>query len=165
MSSDMRLPDPSSLGPDTKFIFFTDFDGTITQQDSNDFLIENFGVGPTRRKHVFDDILHGRRSFRDGFKELLDGIALPLDQCINVLLENITLDEGFKEFYAWAHEHQIPVVVLSGGMEPIIRALLAHLIGEDKVRTLPILSSGVAARPGKSLNEEGGWEIAYRDDR
>jgi 2,3-diketo-5-methylthio-1-phosphopentane phosphatase len=158
-------PPLPALKTNPKFIFFTDFDGTITQQDSNDFMIENFGVGPVVRKEMFQDILFGRRTFRDAFKEMLDGISLPLDKCIEALLQNITLDEGFKEFYTWAREHNVPVVVLSGGMEPIIRALLAHLIGEEEVKTLPILSNNVAPRPGKSLQEEGGWEITYRDDR
>jgi 2,3-diketo-5-methylthio-1-phosphopentane phosphatase len=156
---------PPILKTNPRFIFFTDFDGTITQQDSNDFLIDNFGIGPTQRKLVFNDILFGRRSFRDAFKELLDGIELPLEKCIAALLQNITLDEGFREFYTWTHAHNIPVVVLSGGMEPIIRALLAHLLGEDEASTLPILSSGVAPRPGKSLDDKGGWKIAFRDDR
>jgi len=154
-----------ALKTNPKFIFFTDFDGTITQQDSNDFMIEKFGIGPIVRKEMFQDILFGRRTFRDGFKEMLDSISLPLDKCIEALLQNITLDEGFKEFYSWARENNIPVVVLSGGMEPIIRALLAHLLGKDEVKMLPILSNDVAPRPGKSINDEGGWEIVYRDDR
>jgi 2,3-diketo-5-methylthio-1-phosphopentane phosphatase len=154
-----------ALKTNPKFIFFTDFDGTITQQDSNDFMIEHFGIGSSRRKEMFQDILFGRRTFRDAFKEMLDGISLPFDKCIEALLQNITLDEGFKGFYSWARENNIPVVVLSGGMEPIIHALLAHLIGEDEVKTLPILSNNVASRPGKSLEDEGGWEIVYRDDR
>ncbi|KAH7310112.1 HAD-like domain-containing protein [Rhexocercosporidium sp. MPI-PUGE-AT-0058] len=146
-----------------RFIFFTDFDGTITQQDSNDFMVEQFGVGPDRRKLVFDDILFGRRSFRDGFEELLDSVNLPWGKCIAALLENITLDEGFREFYTWAHANNIPVVVLSGGMEPIIRALLAHLLGEDEASNLLILSNDVSARSGKTLEDEGGWKIVYRD--
>ena len=154
-----------ALKTNPKFIFFTDFDGTITQQDSNDFMIEKFGIGPVVRKEMFQDILFGRRTFRDAFKQMLDSISLPLDQCIKALLQNITLDEGFKEFYSWARENNIPVVVLSGGMEPIIRALLAHLLGEDEVKMLPILSNDVAPRPGKTINDEGGWEIVYRDDR
>ena len=154
-----------ALKTNPKFIFFTDFDGTITQQDSNDFMIEKFGIGPERRKEMFKDILYGRRTFRDAFKEMLDGVSLPLNKCIEALLQNITLDEGFKEFYTWARENNVPVVVLSGGMQPIIRALLAHLIGEDEVKTLPILSNDVAPRLGKSLDDEGGWEITYRDDR
>jgi 2,3-diketo-5-methylthio-1-phosphopentane phosphatase len=143
-------PTIPALKTNPKFIFFTDFDGTITQQDSNDFMIEKFGIGPVVRKEMFQDILIGRRTFRDAFKEMLDSISLPLNQCIKALLENITLDEGFKEFYTWARENNIPVVVLSGGMEPIIRALLAHLIGEDVVKTLPILSNDVAPRGKES---------------
>ncbi|KAH9217636.1 HAD-like domain-containing protein [Leptodontidium sp. 2 PMI_412] len=152
------------LRTNPRFIFFTDFDGTITQQDSNDFMIEQFGVGPAQRKLVFDDILFGRRSFRDGFEELLDSVKLPWEMCIAALLENITLDEGFREFYTWAHANNIPVVVLSGGMEPIIRALLAHLLGEGEASNLPILSNDVIARSGKTLEDEGGWKITFRDD-
>tara|TARA_R110002060_G_scaffold15900_5_gene22120 strand:+ start:324 stop:827 length:504 start_codon:yes stop_codon:yes gene_type:complete len=153
------------LKTNPRFIFFTDFDGTITQQDSNDFMIEEFGVGPAHRKLVFDDILHGRRTFRDGFEELLDGVKLPWEKCIAALLENITLDEGFREFYTFAHANNIPVVVLSGGMEPIIRALLGHLLGQEEASTLPILSNDVGSRLGKTLEDEGGWKIIYRDDR
>jgi 2,3-diketo-5-methylthio-1-phosphopentane phosphatase len=155
----------AALKTNPKFIFFTDFDGTITQQDSNDFLIEKFGIGPALRKEMFQDILFGRRSFREAFKEMLDSISLPLNECIAALLQNIALDEGFKEFYTWARENNVPVVVLSGGMKPIIRALLAHLIGEDEVRMLPILSNDVTPRPGKRLEDEGSWEIVFRDDR
>jgi 2-hydroxy-3-keto-5-methylthiopentenyl-1-phosphate phosphatase len=49
-----------ALKTNPKFIFFTDFDGTITQQDSNDFMIEKFGIGPVVRKEMFQDILIGR---------------------------------------------------------------------------------------------------------
>jgi len=161
----MASPDLPALKNNPKFIFFTDFDGTITQQDSNDFLIENFGIGPSKRRDMFDDILFGRRTFRDAFKEMLDDISLPLDQCIDALVQNIALDEGFKEFYAWTKANNIPVVVLSGGMEPLIRALLGHLLGDDAVKGLPILSNGIAARPGKTLQDEGGWGITFRDDR
>ena len=154
-----------ALKPNPKYIFFTDFDGTITQQDSNDFLIDHFGIGPAVRKKLFNDVLFGRRTFRDVFKEMLDGINLPMDQCITALLQNIKLDEGFKDFYTWAQENNIPVIVLSGGMEPVIRALLAHLIGEDEVQTLPILSNDIASSPGRGSGEEEEWRIRYRDDR
>jgi 2-hydroxy-3-keto-5-methylthiopentenyl-1-phosphate phosphatase len=32
---------------DPKFIFFTDFDGTITLQDSNDFMVDASGPNET----------------------------------------------------------------------------------------------------------------------
>jgi 2,3-diketo-5-methylthio-1-phosphopentane phosphatase len=161
LSSQPKMAEP----PLPKYIFFTDFDGTITRQDSNDHLINNFGLGPALRKQLFSSVLTGDRSFRSVFKECLDSITLPLDQCIEELLRNIELDEGFKDFHSWARDNGVPVVVLSGGMEPIIRALLSHLLGEEEAKSLPILSNNVTARPGKKLDEEGGWEIAYRDDR
>ncbi|KAH8900148.1 hypothetical protein GQ53DRAFT_801641 [Thozetella sp. PMI_491] len=147
-----------------KFIFFTDFDGTITQQDSNDFMTDNIGFGTVLRKKGNEDVLLGRRSFRDSFQEMLESINTPFDKCIELLLKNITLDEGFKTFFAWAKENNVPIVVLSGGMEPIIRALLSHMLGEEDAKTLQIVSNNVAPRPGKTINEEGGWHIVFHDD-
>ncbi|KAK3943347.1 HAD-like domain-containing protein [Diplogelasinospora grovesii] len=154
-----------ALATKPKFIFFTDFDGTITQQDSNDFLTDNLGFGVDLRKQGNADVLFGRRDFRDGFKDMMDSVKTPYNECIETLLKNITLDEGFKEFFYWARENNVPIVVLSGGMQPIIRALLAHFLGQEEADSLQIVSNDVAVRPGKSsINEEGGWHITFHDD-
>ncbi|KAK3502486.1 HAD-like domain-containing protein [Neurospora crassa] len=154
-----------ALATNPKFIFFTDFDGTITQQDSNDFMTDTLGFGPALRKKGNESVLFGHRDFRDSFSEMLDSISTPFDQCIETLLKNITLDPGFKEFFHWAKEINMPIVILSGGMEPVIRALLAHFLGKEEADSLQIVSNQVAVRPGKkSLNEEGGWMITYHDD-
>lgn len=146
-----------------KFIFFTDFDGTITTRDSNDYLTDNLGYGQTQRKAGNRAVLDGSMAFRDSFQEMLDSINTPFDECIKVLIENIQLDPYFKEFYDWARSVNMPVVVLSGGMEPIIRALLEHMIGED-AKDIQIVSNDVVARPGKNINEEGGWTITFHDE-
>ncbi|KAK3307240.1 HAD-like domain-containing protein [Chaetomium strumarium] len=147
-----------------KFIFFTDFDGTITQQDSNDFMTDNLGFGVELRRKGNEDVLHGRRDFRDAFRDMLDSVNTPFNECVDILRRNITLDPGFKQFYEWARENNVPIVVLSGGMEPIIRALLAHLLGQEAADELQIVSNDVAPREGKSINEAGGWQIVYHDD-
>ncbi|KAK0636831.1 HAD-like domain-containing protein [Bombardia bombarda] len=155
-----------ALATKPKFIFFTDFDGTITQQDSNDYLTDNLGYGGERRRQGNQDVLAERRDFRDTFQEMMDSVqGTPFDQCIKVLLQHITLDAGFLAFFHWARENNVPIVVLSGGMEPIIRALLAHFLGKEEADTLQIVSNNVAQRsPGKSINEEGGWKIVFHDD-
>jgi 2,3-diketo-5-methylthio-1-phosphopentane phosphatase len=155
----------SALETNPKIIFFTDFDGTITQQDSNDFMFDTLGAGSIARLKGFEDVLHGRQTFRDMFRDLMDSITLPLNECIDLLSKNITLDEGFKEFYIWARNNNMPIVILSGGMEPIIRALLSHLIGEKETTSLQIISSNAGPRNGKDVNEPGGWQIVYRDSR
>ena len=49
-------------------------------------------------------------------------------------------------------------------MTPIIRALLVHLVGEKEMNDIQIVSNDVGAKPGKSINEENGWEIVFHDD-
>lgn len=154
-----------ALKTNPKFIFFTDFDGTITIQDSNDYMTDNIGFGADLRKAGNKDVLFGQRDFRDAFQEMMDSISAPYDQCIDLLLKNIKLDPFFKEFHAWAKANNVPIVVLSGGMEPVIRALLGHLLGEEDAKDLQIVSNNVKARPGKNINEEKGWEIVFHDDR
>jgi 2-hydroxy-3-keto-5-methylthiopentenyl-1-phosphate phosphatase len=58
----------------------------------------------------------------------------------------------------------MPVVVLSGGMEPIIRALLEHLLGKEDASDIQIVSNDVAPREGKNINESGGWQIVFHDE-
>jgi 2,3-diketo-5-methylthio-1-phosphopentane phosphatase len=147
-----------------KFIFFSDFDGTITTRDSNDFLTDNLGYGEKLRKQNDQDVLHDKLSFRESFQGMVDSVNTPYDKCIQTLVENIKLDPHFKEFYDWARQNNIPVVVLSSGMVPIIRGLLVHLLGPE-AEEIQIVSNDVAPREGKSINEEGGWQIVFHDGR
>ncbi|KAK5633009.1 hypothetical protein RRF57_008723 [Xylaria bambusicola] len=158
---DASLP---ALRTKPKAIFFTDFDGTITLQDSNDWLTDNLGFGVELRRQGNKDVLHNGRPFRRAFQEMLDSVTKPFDQCLQLLLENVKLDPAFKEFAAWCRENNVPIVVLSGGMQPIIRALLAHLVGEEEAAVMQIVSNDVKPRPGKSINDENGWDIQYHDE-
>ena len=95
----------------------------------------------------------------------MDSVKTPYDECIKQLLQKMQLDPHFKEFYYWAKENNVPVVVLSSGMFPIIKALLDSLLGENYDRSLYIVANDVESRDGKDINSEGGWKIKYRDDR
>lgn len=144
-----------------KFIFFTDFDGTITLQDSNDFMTDTIGYGKDKRRQGNMDTLSGKLSFRDSFKDMMNSITKPYNECIEYVLDNVKLDPGFKSFFEWSLENNIPVVVLSSGMEPIIKALLKKLVGPEAEK-MQVLGNFVGAREGKSIDEEGGWEILFR---
>lgn len=96
---------------------------------------------------------------------MLNSVTTPFDQCISTLCTAIKLDPYFRAFFEWARQHNIPVVVLSGGMTPIIRALLIHLIGQEHADEIQIVSNEVASRDGRDINSEGGWKIQFHDDR
>lgn len=154
--------DTPALATDPKFIFFTDFDGTVTTADSNDYMTDNLGYGREKRVQGNKDVLFGEKHFRDSFREMMDSIRTPYDECTRILLANIKLDPGFKDFYNWAQDNNVPIVILSGGMQPIIRALLDVLLGPGW--NIQIVSNDVVAREGKSINDEGGWRIEFHDE-
>ena len=94
----------------------------------------------------------------------MDSISTPYPNCIQLLVDNIQLDPYFTHFLEYAQANNIPVVVLSGGMMPIIHALLKKLVGEQLTKDIEIVANGVRARPGKVLEDENGWEIVFHDD-
>lgn len=153
-----------AMATNPKYIFFTDFDGTVTTADSNDYMTDNIGYGLEKRVQGNKDVLHGLVHFRDSFQDMMDSIDAPFDQCIELLKQHITLDPGFKEFYAWSRENNVPIVILSGGMQPVIRALLDNLLGKG-LWDIQVVSNDVAPREGKGgINEKGGWRINFHDD-
>lgn len=100
----------------------------------------------------------------DAFQEMMDSVSTPFPECIDLLVKNIKLDPYFNEYFQWALKNNIPTVVVSSGMEPIIRAILKNLVGADHDK-LDIVSNDVAPRPGKSIDQKGGWTIKFHDDR
>ncbi|CAX43923.1 conserved hypothetical protein [Candida dubliniensis CD36] len=137
-------------------IVFSDWDGTITLQDSNDYLTDNIGMGYDNRMIINDKILEEKQSFRDGFKEMLASINKPFDECIEILLQNVQLDPGFKDFYQYCQSKGIPIIVISSGMKPIIYALLEKLIGQEAIKTIDIISNDVRV-------DGDNWEIVFKD--
>lgn len=147
-----------ALATDPKFIVFTDWDGTVTLQDSNDYMTDNLGYGYDRRRWLNGEILEGRWNFRNAFKDMLDSVHTPFPECIEYLKKNVELDPGFAEFYHWATANNIPIVVVSSGMKPIIYALLVNLVGVEAASNIEIISNDV------KINEDGSWDIVYRDE-
>ena len=100
---------------------------------------------------------------REGFQGMINSIKTPFPKCIELLCENIKLDPGFRDFYFWSRDAKVPVIVLSSGMTPIIRALLVHLLGPE-ANDIEIVCNEVVDRPGMTKEQEGGWNIQFHDD-
>jgi hypothetical protein len=76
------------------------------------------------------------------------------------------LDPGFLAFYEWAGSVGAPIVVLSGGLTPMIEAMLKHLLGHAALDRIEVVANDVAVRDGfGSVDEDGGaWRVVFRDD-
>lgn len=80
------------------------------------------------------------------------------DSVVEYLKREIKLDPGFKTFYEYCKARQIPVVIVSSGMVPIIRAILENLVGVDDAKSISIIANDV-----ELLNPDGTeWTIKYR---
>ncbi|KAH6918183.1 HAD-like domain-containing protein [Coprinopsis sp. MPI-PUGE-AT-0042] len=152
------LPYPP-IHKDKKFVVLSDWDGTITTYDSNDLMTDNLGFGREKRRDGNLEILAGRLTFRDGFREMLESIVAnghTFADCEEYLKEHIKLDPGFKDFCGWCKLQGIPFVIVSSGMAPLIRAVLVHLIGADIANEIEIIANDAIQHP------DGKWEIKYR---
>jgi len=149
------LPYPP-LYKDAPFVVLSDWDGTITNLDSNDYLIDNLGMGLQKRREMNVDILAGRMVFREAFSLMLESIHTPFNECIELLKKNIVFDPGFKEFFKWCKANGVPIIIVSSGMTPIIRAVLSNLIGEEDAQTIDIISNEI------KIEADGSWSIIYR---
>ncbi|KAG8905022.1 hypothetical protein FRB99_000813 [Tulasnella sp. 403] len=138
------------------FVVLSDWDGTITNLDSNDYLTDNLGLGRQRRRQLNLDSLTGAKTFRDAFREMLESIHVPLDECAEILKKNIKVDPGFKDFFHWCKAHEVPFIIVSSGMEPLLRAVLTHLVGEEEAKGIDIIANSV------TFEDNGRWHIQFR---
>ncbi|KAJ9643707.1 uncharacterized protein PV06_09110 [Exophiala oligosperma] len=159
------MPFPETLNAKPRVIFFTDFDGTITLQDTNDYITDNYGMGKAERRQLFHAVIDNTDTFRNTFQKMLDSWKMPFPEILKILTDNITLDPHFKDFMVWARSHDVPVIVLSSGMIPIIETLLRHLLGEELMRDIEVVANETQLRaPGNSLDRGDGWTIKFHDD-
>ncbi|AHY77080.1 ADI_G0052890.mRNA.1.CDS.1 [Saccharomyces cerevisiae] len=141
-----------------KAVIFTDFDGTVTLEDSNDYLTDTLGFGKEKRLKVFEGVLDDTKTFRQGFMEMLESIHTPFPECIKILEKKIRLDPGFKDTFEWAQENDVPVIVVSSGMKPIIKVLLTRLVGQESIHKIDIVSNEV------EIDAHDQWKIIYKDE-
>lgn len=110
------------------------------------------------------DMLHGTETFRDSFQKMVDSWTVSIPETIEIMKANIKLDPHFRTFVSWANDNGIPIIVLSSGMTPIIRALLDEFLG-DMASNIEIIANGVRLKPPiNDYSTAGGWTIQYRDD-
>jgi len=97
---------------------------------------------------------------------MIDSWTTSFPQTLEILRSSIHIDPHFADFVSWATAHHVPVIVLSSGMEPVIRTLLEHhLPNNDALAEIEIIANAVQKRaPLKDLDKAQGWTIQYRDD-
>ncbi|MGP9040435.1 2-hydroxy-3-keto-5-methylthiopentenyl-1-phosphate phosphatase [Cytobacillus kochii] len=107
----------------TKPMIFCDFDGTITNNDNIVRIMEHFG--PIEAKQIKEDILAQNISIQEGVKNLFS--LLPTskkEEIIHFVLNSAEIREGFSAFVRYTHENDIPLYIVSGGIDFFLEPVL-----------------------------------------
>lgn len=113
----------------TQYAIISDFDGTISTQDSNDMLFKILGNTENERiEHLYKT---GSIGTREGFQQHFEALELSEDEYSEFILNYIKIDSYFKKFYKKANEMEIPFFVVSGGFRNAISLLLKREGIED----------------------------------
>jgi HAD superfamily phosphoserine phosphatase-like hydrolase len=122
-----------------------DWDGTVTERDSLDMVLERFGDPRT-----YDE---AERALGNGWtlQQVMDhefsGLKTPLAEVVVWLLEHVRIRRGFREF-----AREFEPVILSSSFVETIRPVL-----EREGVDVPVVANSVEAR-------RDGWRIRWRDD-
>ncbi len=105
-------------------LIFTDFDGTLAQNDVGDAFIKTFGDWPECEKAV-QRWLRGEVSSREYYETATATVRVQREQ-LNGFCDAQPLASGFLEFAAFCRQQNWPLVVLSDGLDYYIRRLLSR---------------------------------------
>lgn len=104
-----------------KPVIFSDFDGTITQADVTDRILEEL-ADPSWRE-IEAAWVGGRMGSRECLERQMALVNASARQ-LNTLIDAIPIDPGFPRFYRFTEEQGIPFYILSDGFDYVIRRVL-----------------------------------------
>jgi 2-hydroxy-3-keto-5-methylthiopentenyl-1-phosphate phosphatase len=73
------------------------------------------------------------------------------------VLEYVQLDDHFSKFLEWARKESVLIVILSGGLDLMIKAILKKFIGSS-LQGIDLVANSVLKLEGDA------WAVKFRDD-
>lgn len=106
-------------------IVFSDFDGTITLKDTFVELLREFA--PDHADDLMAQMYARTLTLRDGVTRLLE--TIPSSEYLNMVefSKPHPIRSGFPEFLDFLDSHNVPCVVISGGVRLMVETVLADL--------------------------------------
>ncbi len=125
-----------------KIVVISDFDGTITNQDSLTILLDHFVSEDWRN---FEDKYEKREiTGREALEKEMELLTISIDKAEEFLLERVELDEEFLSFSSWARENDIPIEIVSCNFHQLIYAQLEKY----NLGYLPVKSNSLFEKDG-----------------
>jgi 2-hydroxy-3-keto-5-methylthiopentenyl-1-phosphate phosphatase len=102
---------------------FIDFDGTITSEETLSGVLRR--LNPPGATEIEAMVMKGQLNLRDGITKIFALIPSSRFPEIMDYIKNIPLRKGFAELLQFAYENGFDVIVISGGLSPMVDSKLA----------------------------------------
>jgi 2,3-diketo-5-methylthio-1-phosphopentane phosphatase len=137
-----------------KLHIFSDFDGTVTDQDTLIFLATNLGGGSQMVEAIGRLLRSGQLSLRDGIAGEMRSIRATFSEAEQLLRAQVRIDPGFQSLARWCEERELPLTILSAGFHQIIDLFIPR----DRFPRVKIFANNLEPDP------ETGWRCVFRDE-
>ena len=126
---------------DQEYIIVSDFDGTITLEDSNDRLIKAFGNAEVNQ--IEADFMVGKVSNRRAFELIFDVMHITADQYKEFITADINIDPKFDEFLELVHKRAITLLIVSAGF----RQAVEYVLGTQRLENVEVYANDLLGEP------------------
>ena len=108
-------------------VIFCDFDGTITNSDNIVSIMKQFA--PSGWETLAENVLSQTISISSGVGKMFSLLDSSLkEEIIDYVKDTAVIRSGFAEFVHFTKEQEIPLFIVSGGMDFFIEPLLDGLV-------------------------------------
>lgn len=123
---------------ENKIRLFVDFDGTITHKDVGEAIFERFLrpelVEQGWHEQIINEWITGRLSSHECLKRECEHTVITKEE-LNAELDNFSISAGFAETVSYCRNNDIPLLVLSDGLDYYIKYILEkHGLGNLEYR-------------------------------
>ncbi|MBM7622250.1 2-hydroxy-3-keto-5-methylthiopentenyl-1-phosphate phosphatase [Bacillus tianshenii] len=113
-------------------MIFCDFDGTVTDSDNIIAIMKKYA--PSEWNELKDRVLSQEISIREGVGKMFS--LLPSSQKEEIstyILENAVIRKGFREFVEYTDNQQIPLYIVSGGIDFFVKPMLRGIVPDARI--------------------------------
>ncbi|ANV85471.1 2-hydroxy-3-keto-5-methylthiopentenyl-1-phosphate phosphatase [Picosynechococcus sp. PCC 7003] len=109
---------------DAQTIVFCDFDGTITTVDTFGDALGKYA--PEVAADILPGLYDRKITLREGVRKILEAIPSEQFDAFVGEVDDKPVRQGFSDFLQFLGDRQVPIVVVSGGLVPMVERVLAR---------------------------------------
>lgn len=146
-----RSNSASLTGVLEKPIVFCDFDGTVTQEDVTDRILDELADSTWRELEAA--WVGGQMGSRECLERQM-ALVRASEKELNRLIDAIPVDPGFASFYRFTEKRRLPFYIVSDGFDYVIRRVLRRTGADGELRNGRHLFSSALTLEGSRARVE-----------